>query len=165
METQLLIAAGALVVAGIIAALLRRRQRSAVPTQPRHRVPAQLDRADFPSGATPWLVVVFSSSSCHACADVVRKAAVLACGEVGVIDVEYTAQRDVHVKYGIDAVPMVLIVDRQGVVHASFVGPVSATDLWAAVAVARDPAAQPGGAACARHEPSAPEEQVSRRRR
>jgi hypothetical protein len=55
---------------------------------------------------------------------------------------EFTEQRAVHEKYSIDAVPAVLMVDSQGVVHASFLGPVSATDLWAALARARDGLAQ-----------------------
>ena len=38
-----------------------------------------------------------------------------------------------------DAVPTIVVADEQGVVRASFVGPPSATDLWAAVAKARDP--------------------------
>jgi hypothetical protein len=55
---------------------------------------------------------------------------------------EFSEQRAVHEKYAIDAVPAVLMVDMQGVVHASFLGPVSATDLWAALARARDGLAQ-----------------------
>jgi hypothetical protein len=60
-----------------------------------------------------------------------------------VIDVEYSAATNLHRKYHIDAVPIVVIADRQGVVRASFVGPMSATDLWAAVAEARDPGSSP----------------------
>ena len=42
------------------------------------------------------------------------------------------------------AVPMILVADRDGVVQASFVGPPGATDLWAAVAEVRDPGAGRG---------------------
>jgi hypothetical protein len=42
-------------------------------------------------------------------------------------------------------VPTALVVDAEGVVAASFVGPVTATDLWAAVAEAREPGSTPGG--------------------
>jgi hypothetical protein len=31
------------------------------------------------------------------------------------------------------------VTDERGVVHKSFIGPVSATDLWAGVASAREP--------------------------
>jgi len=37
-------------------------------------------------------------------------------------------------------VPLVLIVDAEGVVRRDFLGPVTATDLWAAVAEVRNPA-------------------------
>ncbi len=69
--------------------------------------------------------------------DVVDKAKVLACAEVAVVDVEYSADAALHRKYHIDAVPILLLADRQGVVKANFVGPMTATDLWAAVAAAR----------------------------
>jgi hypothetical protein len=42
-----------------------------------------------------------------------------------------------HDRYAIDSVPMILVTDRDGVVRRSFVGPVSATDLEAAVTGAR----------------------------
>jgi hypothetical protein len=48
-----------------------------------------------------------------------------------------------HQKYKVDAVPIAVIADRDGVVRASFVGPMSATDLWAAVAEVRDPGSSP----------------------
>ena len=37
----------------------------------------------------------------------------------------------------------ILIVDGDGVVRATFIGPVTATDLWAAVAEAREPGSTP----------------------
>ena len=56
--------------------------------------PAQIDRADFADVDAPWLVAVFSSATCTTCADVVRKAKVLRCAEVAVVDVEYSAATD-----------------------------------------------------------------------
>ena len=46
--------------------------------------------------------------------------------------------RSLHTKYGIEAVPLVAIADEHGVVHRGFAGPMSATDLWAAVAEVRE---------------------------
>lgn len=138
--------AGAVIVAGGLASVVMswvRRRRPAAPTQPRLDVPAQLDRADFPAVTTPWMVVVFSSASCTACAAVVRKAEVLNTREVTVVEVEYTANRSLHQKYSIEAVPLVAIADAHGVVHRGFAGPMSATDLWAAVADAREPGTSP----------------------
>ena len=51
----------------------------------------------------------------------------------------FQARRDLHERYAIDAVPALLVADQMGAVQASFLGPVTATDLWAAVATARDP--------------------------
>lgn len=140
--TQVVIALA--VVAAAVAAgfVLRRRQVVEAPTQPRYDVPAQLDRADFRAD-TPWLVAVFSSGTCTTCADVVRKAQVLVSPQVAVVDVEYSANRALHAKYDIQAVPIVAIADADGVVRAGFAGPVSATDLWAAVAEARSPGSSP----------------------
>ena len=53
------------------------------------------------------------------------------------------ARKDLHQRYAIEAAPTILIADHEGVVHASFVGTPSATDLWAAVAEARDPGSTP----------------------
>ncbi|MDO8361744.1 MAG: hypothetical protein Q7V88_02520 [Actinomycetota bacterium] len=137
------LAALAVVAAAVVVGLvLRRRQAVQAPTQPTYAVPAQLDRGDFPAEA-PWLVAVFSSGSCTTCADVVRKAEVLRSKDVAVVDVEFGAARALHAKYDIQAVPIVAIADAEGVVRAGFAGPVTATDLWAAVAEARQPGSSP----------------------
>lgn len=135
---RLLIALAIVVIAAAVAALLQRRRPTAAPTQPLGQAPAQLDRADFPRPDAPWLVAVFSSATCASCADVVRKAEVLASDDVAVADIEYGRDRALHQRYRIDAVPIVVVADGEGVVHRQFVGPVTATDLWAAVAWTRD---------------------------
>ena len=134
---RLLIAA-AIVVVAVVVALIVRRRRPDAPTQPAGRVPTQLDRHDFDRPDAPWLVAVFTSATCHTCADVVAKAAVLASDDVAVTDVGWQTHRDVHDRYRIDGVPLLVIADREGVVRGSFAGPVTATDLWAAVAAARE---------------------------
>jgi hypothetical protein len=141
--SQVVIAATVLVVALAVGVILQRGRVADAPTQPVFAAPAQVDRADFAPAHAPWLVAVFSSASCAACADVVGKAKVLACAEVDVVDVEYPAAAALHRKYNVDAVPIVVVADRLGVVRASFVGPMSATDLWAAVAEARHPGSSP----------------------
>jgi hypothetical protein len=141
--SRLLIAAAIVAVAVAVAVVARRRRRPDPPTQPGRTVPAQLDRADFTRPDAEWLVAVFTSTTCQTCADVARKAAVLASDEVAVAEIEYGAHRDLHARYGVDAVPILVIADRQGVVRSHFVGPVTATDLWAAVAAAREDGAPP----------------------
>ena len=140
---QVLIAVAVLAIALTVGAVLRKRRVVDAPTQPMFSAPAQIDRADFADAGAPWLVAVFSSASCNACADVVRKARVLTCADVAVVDVEYPSATALHRKYHVDAVPIAIVADRAGVVRASFVGPMSATDLWAAVAEARHPGSSP----------------------
>lgn len=140
---RLAVAAALLIAALIVSALLGRRRRTAAPSQPTGRVPSQLDRADFADPDRPWLVAVFSSASCHTCADVVAKATALASRQVAVHEVEFTAARELHRRYGIDAVPTLVVCDGAGVVRKAFQGPVTATDLWAAVAEAREPGTTP----------------------
>jgi thioredoxin-related protein len=101
-------------------------------------VPSQVDRDNFVRAEAPWLVLAFTSATCNTCADIERKVVVLESPQVAVQVVEYSAQRALHDKYGVDAVPSVLFSDRDGVVRASFIGPVSATDLWAGLARVRD---------------------------
>jgi hypothetical protein len=131
-----------LLVAFAVAAWFRRRQ-PAPPTQPHYQVPLQLDRDDFDAPSKPWLVVVFSSTTCATCVEAVRKASVLACDEVAFQDVSYQERRDLHLRYAIEAAPTTVVADAEGVVHAAFVGVPSATDLWAAVAEARAPGSSP----------------------
>lgn len=116
--------------------VLSQRLRDA-PTQPVHESPTQIDRADFAQPSTPWLVVVFTSATCQTCADIEAKARVLESKSVAVHISEFSAQRDLHRRYNIEAVPTLLLVDPEGVVRQSFLGPVTATDLWAALARVR----------------------------
>lgn len=129
----------ALVVAALaVAAAVRARSAPKPPTRTGHTVPDQLDRADFERPDAPWLVVAFSSTSCLSCAGTWEKVALLASDAVAVQDVPYQDRRDLHDRYGIEAVPVVLLADADGVVRRSFVGPPTAADLWAAVADVRD---------------------------
>jgi thioredoxin-related protein len=131
------------VAVGIIASVARSRRTADAPTQRKFAVPQQLDRADFARPGAPWLVAVFSSSTCQVCQSVVEKARVLETSEVAVVEVEYLADRALHERYSIEAVPTVVVADANGVNRAGFIGPMSATDLWAAVAEARQPGSSP----------------------
>lgn len=136
----------ALVLAALaiaVAAVVQRRQRTDAPVRTGYLVPAQIDRADFARPEAPWLVLVFSSATCGTCAGVWDKVRQLESDAVAVQEVEHSADRALHDRYAIEAVPTVLIVDADGVVARSFLGPVTATDLWAAVAEARDPGSTP----------------------
>jgi hypothetical protein len=138
--TRFVLALVLVIVAAVVARVLRAR-RPEPPTQARRwPVPVQVDRADFEDEGTPWLVVVFTSTACDSCAQAVDKARVVACAEVAVQDVPYQTRKDLHERYAVEVVPLTLVVDPDGVVQKSFVGMPTATDLWAAVAEARSPA-------------------------
>ncbi|MCE2735458.1 MAG: glutaredoxin family protein [Acidimicrobiaceae bacterium] len=139
---QLLLVAFAMAVAVAMSAVLKRR-RSDAPTQGGFEIPTQLDRGDFVSPQSPWLVAIFTSATCNTCADVATKAAVLASNDVAVQRIDYTEDPALHKRYGIDAVPTLVIADAHGVVRNSFLGPVKAQDLWAAVAECREPGSTP----------------------
>ena len=127
-------------VAAVAAAVITRRTRVDAPTQPdSYAVPPMLDRADFDRPEAPWLVAVFSSATCLSCQDAWDKARHLESAEVVVQDIEAIERNDLHERYGIDAVPMIVVADEEGVTRASFVGVPSAADLWAALAELRTP--------------------------
>lgn len=126
-----------------VAAVMRRRSGPGAPTQTGWSVPDQLDRRDFDRPDAPWLVVVFSSSTCLSCQGTWTKAQHLASAEVVVQEVEAAAGKLLHERYRIEAVPLVIVADHQGEVRATFLGEPTATDLWAAVAELREPGSTP----------------------
>lgn len=144
--TRIVIVVAVVVLALSVNVAVKRRHAGA-PTQGDTQLPTQLDRSDFVGSDSPWLVVAFTSSSCNTCADVERKVRVLESSAVAVHVAEFSVARALHTKYSIDAVPAVVMADDRGVVRAAFLGPVSATDLWAALARVRD-----GGEAACDHD-------------
>ncbi|MFM7509931.1 MAG: TlpA family protein disulfide reductase [Actinomycetota bacterium] len=139
----------AVVIAVAVTALVLWRQRRSTASTPvtAPAIPREILRSDFDRPDAPWLVVVFTSSSCATCAGVVQRCGPLASDQVAVVEVEVHERADLHARYGIDSVPVTLIVDAAGEVVTSFAGPVSSTHLWAAVAEAREPGSTPPGCA------------------
>lgn len=139
-----LVVALVVVALAVVVAVILERRKPGPPTQPRQwETPAQLDRDDFDERDRPWLVAVFTSETCDSCAKVMPKAEVLASAAVGVVEVPYQSRKDLHTRYGVDVVPTLVVADPEGVVKASFIGQPTATDLWAAVAEAREPGSTP----------------------
>jgi hypothetical protein len=126
------------VVIAFVVALVAQRRAPDAPARSGHGIPDQLDRTDFTHPTAPWLIAVFTSATCDVCTDTWQKAMVLESPDVAVQRIEFPRERLLHQRYGIEAVPLVLVVDDRGVVRNSFVGPTPATHLWAAVAEARD---------------------------
>ena len=129
---------GVVVVVALLANLWQRKRQVDAPTQGASEVPSQIDRSDFVRPDASWIVLAFTSATCQTCSDIERKVRVLETSSVAIQILEFTAERELHERYKIDAVPTVLMADANGVVQANFLGPVSATDLWAALARARD---------------------------
>lgn len=144
MIERALIAAAIVLVAIGVAAVIRRRKPDGPPVDS-FPTPRQLHRDDFPRPDAPWLVALFSSTTCGSCPDLAAKIAVLDSSEVAVAELTYQDQREIHDRYGISAVPMVIVADADGVARAAFVGPTSATDIWAALAELRTPGPAPAG--------------------
>jgi hypothetical protein len=144
--SRLLLAFALAVVVGLVAYVLQRRRPGVEPVVPRHHVPAGVARADFSRPDADCLVVVFTSATCATCAGTWEVARHLESPAVATQEVEATRDAALHERYGIDAVPTTIVCDAEGGVADSFLGPVTATHLWAAVAEARAPGSGGGQA-------------------
>ena len=161
---RLLLAVGLAAIATLVAVVLQRR-KPAPPADTEWNVPVQLDRRDFDRPDAEWLVAVFTSSTCDSCAGVWSKAQHLDAGPDGPVvaqQVEVIADAELHRRYGIDAVPLVLLADSEGVVVRHFLGPVGAAELWAAIAEARVPELGPDDVAVDIRAADAPEPHITR---
>lgn len=140
MDRVLLVLGGIAIAAAVAAVLGRGRSAPAANT---HHIPVQLDRLDFPRPTAPWLVVAFTSATCDTCAGVWERARHLDSDQVSVVEIEVGAQKTLHDRYKIDGVPTLVICDAEGSVKRAFLGPMTATDLWAAMAEVREPGSVP----------------------
>jgi len=134
---RIAVGVGLFVVLAALAWWLEHRRRNDAPTRARGDFPAQLDRHDFARPDASWLVVLFTSKNCDSCGGLYEKAASLESDEVAVSEVEYFANPELHERYHIDAAPMSLVADAEGVVRASMLGAFAAGDLWSVVAEVR----------------------------
>lgn len=126
-----------------VAYVIQRRQQPAAPTATGYNVPDRVDRSDFARPDAPWLVAVFTSATCATCAGTWEKARLLDSEAVACAEIEVTVEKALHDKYRINGVPATVVTDADGVVQASFLGPVTATDLWATLAELREPGTLP----------------------
>ena len=124
-------------IAGILAYLLQRKAQE-TPVRTGWSVPDQVNRADFIFPDAPWLVAVFTSSTCDTCAEVLAKATPLASDQVAVQALEAKKDKELHDRYQIEAVPLIALIDALGVVRSHFLGPVSSSQLWSSLAELRE---------------------------
>lgn len=121
MVTTLLLVVAVTAAAGALALVVNRR-RPDPPTAPQFATPQQLDRTEFDHATRPWLFALFSSSTCLSCRDAREVLAAIDGPEIGVQEVELAGNRRLHDRYRIDAVPTVVLADREGVVRWSYLG-------------------------------------------
>jgi hypothetical protein len=133
MASRLVIALVVVLLAVAAARGLERRRRPDPPARGTYPVPAQLDRDDFPRPEAPVLMVLFSSATCDGCGPMAAKVAALESADVATCEVEFSERGDLHHRYAIEGVPMVVVADAEGVVTAGFVGSVPSSDLEAAL--------------------------------
>ena len=138
---RVLLVLGAVLIAGIVALVLGRKPGA--PASNTHHVPNLLDRSDFVRPDAEWLVAVFTSSTCATCAGVWERADLLTSDAVATQRIDYQDDTALHERYRIDGVPTLVIADADGTVKRAFLGPVTATDLWAAMAEEREPGSVP----------------------
>ena len=69
MVVRVVVAVTLFALLAVLAWWLERRRLSDAPMQTPGLPPTQLDRADFPRPEVPWLVVLFTSSTCESCFD------------------------------------------------------------------------------------------------
>ena len=135
--TTVALAVGLGAVAVLVAWVIRARTGTDAPTQARWAVPTQLDREDFTGPELPWLVAVFTSATCLSCAATWTTAQALAAPDVAVQKLDAVADRSLHERYGIEAVPCLVLADAAGTVRASFLGEPTRAELLATMAALR----------------------------
>lgn len=128
------IACVVLVRAGIQKALGRARPAGRANTagtsarRPRIRwaAPTLLARSDFPHPETPWLLAVFVADNCRSCDKVQSQLLRFQGDHTAVVEI---SQPELLDRYGVDAVPTVVLADAVGKVSFSHTGPLNRTSL------------------------------------
>jgi hypothetical protein len=118
--TLLIVIAIAAVAAGLA---WRFNGRAAdAPTTPQFAAPQQLDRSDFDHPELDWLLVLFSSETCLSCHEAREALTPIRFDRVAVQDLPVETSRAIHDRYSVDAVPIMVLADTDGVVRWSYLG-------------------------------------------
>lgn len=125
---QLILFAVAVAI-GVGAAYVINRRRSDAQVATMTPLPTHANRSDFVGPGLPWVLAIFSSDTCLACADVLAHARSFESTTVAVQDIEVKAEPALHKTYNIDSVPATLVIDSDGIVQASFLGPLAPPDV------------------------------------
>ncbi len=137
---RLALALAILVAAVAIAAIARRRSGARLARSPdalagRGHVPSAVDVRQLinhglspPEGASAF-IVVFTEETCRTCAAALRSANGPSGGGLPVIEIEYSAQRELQESLDIDTVPTTVVVASDGAVLAGWSGKIDEAEL------------------------------------
>ena len=107
--------------AALVAYFVNRRASDS-PSVPKNSLPIQIDRKDFNQPEISQLVVLFSSQTCDSCNKVRELIRSIPVDSVCIQEVQFPKQRNIHERYGIDSVPIILVANADGVVIWSYAG-------------------------------------------
>ena len=105
-----------------LVAYLVNNRRADSPSVPKSSLPVQIDRGDFEEPHGKWLLIFFSSDTCNSCNNVRSLINDLTVDSFHIQEIEFPKRKDLHQRYGINSVPIVLIANEEGVVIWSFAG-------------------------------------------
>lgn len=126
-----------LAAVAVVVALVLQRRRPDPPSAPSYRAPSQLDRDDFARPGASFLAVVFASATCNTCPAVWSLVESRADDRLAVQRIDVQDGAALHKRYRIDGVPTTVLADADGVVAATFFGPVTPEELDEAIATLR----------------------------
>lgn len=128
-----LIALAVLAVALVLARILRERRSPAVAPSRDWHLPSHIDPADVGITDGRWAVVMFSSTTCETCRSVREAAAPLESDTVALVEVPYQTEKQLHDRYGIEAVPATVVMAPDGDVRAAWIGVIEPGVFWSTV--------------------------------
>ena len=106
----------------LIVAYTANNRRTDSPSVPKSSLPIQVDRNDFDMPEIKWLLVFFSSESCSSCIQVREILSGIPLNSIHLQEVSYPQGKNLHTRYAINSVPIVLIANLEGVVTWSYAG-------------------------------------------
>ena len=106
----------------IIVAYIANNRRTDSPSVPKSSLPIQVDRNDFNMPGMKWLLVLFSSESCSSCIQVREILSEIPLNSIHIQEVSFPQEKNLHTRYAINSVPIVLIANLEGVVIWSYAG-------------------------------------------
>ncbi|MBF82545.1 MAG: hypothetical protein CL522_03995 [Actinobacteria bacterium] len=106
----------------IVVAYIANNRRTDSPSVPKSSLPIQVDRNDFDKPDKEWLLVFFSSESCSSCIQVREVLKDITLNSIHIQEVNFPQEKNLHTRYAIDSVPIVLIANSEGVIIWSYAG-------------------------------------------